>query len=85
MNYAMPLDQYKEHVASLLLKGKPKKVPTKHKGAVSFEEPANVEELLAALMEFGLSEDEALAKINISLKQGFQCDKEILKYIIAEL
>ena len=81
--YAMPVDDYKARLAEKIL-GKKPKVPTQHKGVISFDDNnVNVVVIVKTLQTLGFNEKEAMEKIDIAVKDGFFHEEEIIKYILS--
>ena len=81
---AMPLEEYKRMLASVILEGKKYKTPTQHKNAVNVKiDTAEHENLYATLRNLGFSKEESIAKVDLAVEHGFVRDTDIIKYILS--
>ena len=81
---AMPLEEYKRMLAGVILEGRKPKVPPKHKNAVGFHlNNEDHEKLYATLRQLGFKKEEAIAKVDIAVQEGFIHEPEIIKYILS--
>ena len=81
---AMPLEEYKRMLAGVILEGKKYKITKHHKNAVNVKvDTADYENLYATLRNLGFGKEEAIAKVDIAIEQGFVRDTEIIKYILS--
>jgi hypothetical protein len=81
---AMPLEEYKRMLASVILEGRKYRIASQHKNVVNVKvDTVDYENLYATLRTLGLSKEEAIDKVDIAIEQGFVRDTEIIKYILS--
>jgi len=81
---AMPLEEYKRMLASVILDGKKYKILKQYKNAVNVKvDTVDYENLYATLRNLGFGKEESIAKVDIAVENGFVRDTEIIKYILS--
>ena len=81
---AMPLEEYKKMLASVILEGKKYRIAKEHNKVIKVHvDTVDYENLYATLRNLGFSKEEAIAKVDIAIEQGFIRDTEIIKYILS--
>jgi len=81
---AISLSAYKSLVAEWIMGNKKAKVPTKSKKVVSLSgSGVDIEAVVTSLQMLGFSRSDALEKVNISLKDGYLNNDDLIKAVLS--
>jgi hypothetical protein len=81
---AMPLAEYKRHLASFIVDGKTTRIKKEHKSTVSFDTDAvQIKKACEALVSIGYKETEAMSMLDVCLKEGLRQDGDIIRKLFS--
>jgi len=84
VNHTMPLEEYKQMLSDIILKGKQPRIPRKNSKTINFHDYSQqIINIVETLTSMGWNHKDATAQAKIAIENGFVKEAEIVAYIMS--